>query len=291
MNDLPVFSVSQFSTGPRTFEEDIEAYVRAGVPGIEVCEEKLSRDPDQARDQMALLMEAGLKVTSVQARVHTPLPNVATADDDPWQPEDRLASFKASIDFFVQTCPGESLTFISPSGRAHDSDFCAAHRVARQFYGELADHARDHGARICLEPLGSIFMNLFGFICTLDEAMAIIHDVGRPNFGLTLDVYHVWREHLLAERLNNLGAHIFAVHVCDWPASEPRCRDDRALPGDGVIDLPVIFGAVERSGYDGAYCLEIFSDESLPDSLWTMDPVELIQRGQRGFAEAWRQRR
>jgi len=291
MVDLPFFSVCQSSTAPRTFEEDIATYTRAGVQGIEVLEDKLSRDRGQALEQMAMLADSGLKVTSVQTRVQTPLPNVATRPEDLWDPDQRMAAFSQSIEFFAEACPGEELVFVSPGGAAENSNYCEAHQVARRCYRELADRCADLGTRLCVEPLAAVFMNQFGFICTLDEGMAVVHDVDRPNFGLALDVFHVWREHLLADRLSRLGDQIFAVHICDWPKSEPRCREDRVLPGDGLIDLPTIFGALDRSTYGGAYCLEIFSDEALPDSLWTMDPVAMIRRGRAGFAAAWSRRR
>ena len=65
----PMFSVSQYTTYPLTFEQDVELYRKLGVDGVEVCEEKLSSDPVEAREQLAMLAESGLKVTSVQPRV------------------------------------------------------------------------------------------------------------------------------------------------------------------------------------------------------------------------------
>ena len=59
------------------------------------------------------------------------------------------------------------------------------------------------------------------------------------------------------------------------------------LPGDGVIDLPAMFAAIERSGFRGTYCLEIFSNDDLEGSLWRQDPADLIRRGRIGFERAW----
>ncbi len=120
--------------------------------------------------------------------------------------------------------------------------------------------------------------------------MQLVEDVGRENFGLALDVWHVWREPGIAERIAQLGDRIFGVHICDWPAAEPRDLSDRVLPGDGVIDLSAMLGAIERTGYKGAYCLEIYSAEELPDSLWRADPKQVITRGRQGFLDAWRRR-
>ena len=39
-----IFGVSQFTTNPWAFEQDIEVYARLGVQAIEVCEFKLSAD-------------------------------------------------------------------------------------------------------------------------------------------------------------------------------------------------------------------------------------------------------
>jgi hypothetical protein len=39
------FGVSEFTTNPWTFEQDVETYARLGVDTIEVCEAKLDARP------------------------------------------------------------------------------------------------------------------------------------------------------------------------------------------------------------------------------------------------------
>ena len=69
------------------------------------------------------------------------------------------------------------------------------------------------------------------------------------------------------------------------------------LPGDGIIDLPAIFGALEAGGAVGWFDLEIFSDDGsftdmdFEDSLWKQDPVEVVRRGKAGFERAWAARK
>jgi sugar phosphate isomerase/epimerase len=69
------------------------------------------------------------------------------------------------------------------------------------------------------------------------------------------------------------------------------------LPGDGIIDLPDIFGALEAGGVVGWFDLEIFSDdgsfteEGFEDSLWQQDPLDVIRRGKAGFEKAWAARK
>ena len=80
----------------------------------------------------------------------------------------------------------------------------------------------------------------------------------------------------------------------DW--REPtRGWCDRVLPGDGVADLPGIFGALNDGGLDGWFELEVLSDDGTfgddyPDSLWKLDPVELIRTGREQFMRAWKSR-
>ena len=74
------------------------------------------------------------------------------------------------------------------------------------------------------------------------------------------------------------------MHVNDW-RGETRDWDDRALPGEGVMDLPAILGALEAGGYDGWYDMEIFSGEHYPDSLMKLDPAEMVRRGREGFVQ------
>lgn len=286
----PTFSVSQFTTWHQTFEEDLDLYQRLGVEGIEVCERKLSPDPAKARDQLARLRDAGLRVTSVQPRVHALFPDFMCPDLA--DPDERAARYRQTIDLFSTAFPGEPIPLVAITGLAPGCNYRAAHAAARRIYPRLADYAAERGLRIMFEPLTAMVMNTDTFICTMDEGLRLIDDVNRPNFGLLLDVFHLWREPDLYRRVRATAGRIFGVHLSDWPAGEPRHVADRVVPGDGVIDLPAVVGAIDAGGYRGAYCLEIFSHDDLPDSLWRRDvAAEVINRGKRAFADIWSRRR
>ncbi len=288
---LPLFSVNQYTTFHLTFEQDVELYTKLGVYGLEFCEEKVSTDPGHAAEQMAMVRDSGLKVTSVQPKVLGPFGHPLSPPTEPTDPAARMARYRQTIDMIASGLPGEPIPLVVGCGAAPDGDYRLAHRVAREQFPPLADYAADRGLRLMFEPLSPILMNMFTFVPTLDEAMALINDVDRPNFGLCLDVWHLWREHRIAERIAELHGRIFSVHICDWPKAEPRSGLDRVLPGDGAIDLPALLGAIEHTGYDDAYCLEIYSEDKLDDSLWRADPADVIERGRDGFYRAWRSRR
>lgn len=288
MNQSPLFSVSEFTTWDQSFEQDVELYRRLGITGIEVCERKLSADLGRSREQLAMLRESGLRVTSVQPRVHALFKDSMCPDME--DPRERMQEYRRTIDLVAESFPGQNIPLITIAGNAPGYNFRLAHQTARQLYGDLARYAADCGVRIMFEPLHPILMNNDTFICSLDEALGLIGDIHHPAFGLMLDVWHVWHERDIARRIRALGPLVFGVHVCDWPREQPRGPADRVLPGRGIIDLPVLLGAIEAAGYDGAYCLEIFSAHQWPDSLWRADPARILEEGRQGFYTAWKAR-
>ena len=288
MKERPPFSVSEFTTWDLSFEQDVALYRSLNLAGIEVCERKLSTDAGQAREQLAMLRESGLEITSVQPRVHALFKDAMCPELD--DPAERLRRYRETIDLIAQCFPGQDIPLVAIGGNAPAYNFRLAHETARRLYPDLARYAADRGVRIMFEPLHPILMNADTFICSLDEALRLIEDVDEPAFGLMLDVWHVWQERDIGPRVRELGKMIFGVHISDWPRQQPRGLADRILPGDGLIDLPALLGAIAATGYQGAYCLEIFSAREWPDSLWWVDPAKVIEDGRRGFYKAWEAR-
>jgi sugar phosphate isomerase/epimerase len=284
-NSRPPFGVSEFTTWHQTFEEDVALYLKLGVDAIEVCERKLSKDKEKARDQLAYLKETKLSVCSIQPRVHALFPN--SMSPEPTDAEARVEAFMRSIDLFAEFFPNTPMVAIS--GNAPNYNYRHAHETARNLYPKLSAHAATKNIQIAFEPLSVVLMNNDSFISTLDEGVTLARDIAHPNFGLLIDVWHVWREPMIKERLAKLD-NIFAVHLCDWPKGEPRAVADRAIPGEGMIDLPSLFAAIEKAGFRGTYALELFSADDLPDSLWQQNPKIVIEKSRENFYKAWEAR-
>ena len=79
---------------------------------------------------------------------------------------------------------------------------------------------------------------------------------------------------------------IFGVHISDWRT--PHAFGDRVLPGMGEIPIVRLLRVIRKTGYRGAYALEIFSNPRLPDSLWK-NPRRTAAAGQKAFEQIWRQ--
>ena len=54
------------------------------------------------------------------------------------------------------------------------------------------------------------------------------------------------------------------------------------VPGEGIIPWKRILHAIEATGYQGYYDVEIFSEE-----LWQGNYVDVLRRCHEGFATAW----
>jgi len=272
------FGVSEYTTWPQTFEQDLALYQKLGVENIEVCEAKL--DAVNPHPQLERLQSSGLKVTSVQPRLHSLFPDQPRPE--PPLPRERMSRMAGTIALFGQYFPGTTLVTIS--GAAPAGNYQEAYRTATQEYRELAKVAEQHGVRVALEPLNPVLMNADTFLCSLPHAMRIIDAVNHPAFGLFVDVWHIWEDPATCELIEQYASRIYGVHINDWKT--PRAFGDRYIPGEGEIPLVKLLKAVRQSGYQGACTLEIFSELHLSGSLWA-DPQDTVMRSKTAFERIW----
>lgn len=285
----PLFSVSQVSTLPASFADDVRAYAAGGADALGVWELKLGDGPDD--DALEQLDASGLGRATAVPTVPSilPLPFLPGPDD----PQERLEALCASIHRLAAFAPTAILVVTGPAG-GRDPD--AARATVLDGLRALAREAESAGVRLALEPFQREGIESWSLPNTLGDAAELIAEAGGPPaLGIQFDVWHLWNTPDVLDEIPR-HAHLLAgVHVNDW--REPtRGWADRALPGDGVAPLPELLGALDAAGWRGFYDLEVFSDngtfgEAYPDSLWDVEPAELVRRGRRGFVQCWEERR
>lgn len=273
------FGVSQYTTGPQSFARDLALLRRLGIGHIELCESKLSTT--NPHPQLRQVQAAGLDVSSVQPRYHSPFPNSLRAV--PASPRDRMARLRQSVRLFASYFPGTTL--VVNTGLAPGGDLATAWKVAIREFQAIASFAAAHGVRIGFEPLNPVYMNTDTFICSLAHAGRLIDAVDHDKFGLFLDVWHYWEDPAAAALIRRYRNKIFGVHISDWRT--PRAFGDRRLPGQGEMPLADLLRTIRRCGYEGVYTLEIFSDRRLEDSLWA-HPARTVAAGRKSFTQLWR---
>jgi sugar phosphate isomerase/epimerase len=278
----PLFSVSEFCTPSRSFAEDLASFAAGGAAGIGIAEYKLPERADA--DSLEQLRASGLKATICLPTMLSILPNVL--GPEPVEPEARVAALSESIRRLAAFDPEVVLIV---SGAAGDLDPADARKAVVEGIRELGRVAREAGVRIALEPIHRSAEADFSIVSDLPGVESVLDEAGDDSVGILFDTWHLWDTPAVLDHVRRLARRFPAVHVNDWRA-ETRHWDDRALPGEGIMDLPAILGALEAGGFQGWYDLEIFSAEAYPDSLLKLDPAELVRRAREGFRRAWEAR-
>ena len=279
MPQLPFrYGVSQFTTKPWSFEQDIERYAALGVDAIEVVEDKL--DDERWAQQMAAIDAAGLQISGIQ-------PSVRTFFDSRMMPEPagleaRKACLRRSIERLGPYAKG--VPFFVNTGAHPDGNVAECIAVVADALGELATVAEDYDVELAIEPLHPVTLNVESAIWTIDEALEIVERADSDRVGLCLDYWNVWQSPDAAEAIARAGSRILSVQASDWRT--PRSFADRIVPGDGEIPLADLIAATRATGYDRPYVLEIFS-EDIEDSLYDGDLEDVITRGRDGLLAAW----
>jgi len=285
----PRFSVCEISTFRSSFQEDLTACWKGGAHGIGICEFKLPADGHDA-PALAAFRESGLAATvCVPATLSIlPLPLMP----GPTDPAKRITAICTSLRRLAQFGPTACMCLTGPAGNRADSH---ARRIVVEGLRKIARTVEAIGVRVGLEPVSTSIKNDWTLVGTLPETLDLLAEVGAPNLGVVFDTWHLWDTPDVLKHVRKHARKFVGVHINDR-RNPTRSWKDRVLPGDGVIDLPAIFGALEAGGYDGCYDMEIFSDDgtfgdNYPDSIWKLPPVKVVQRGRAGFLRAWAERR
>jgi sugar phosphate isomerase/epimerase len=286
----PLFSVSEITTFHQTFEQDLATYVEAGAKGVGVWEFKLGDGPDT--DALARLEDSGLRATTCIPGTLSIFP---VPFPGPTDPKERTDGLCAAIERFAPFAPEVVLCLTGHPGEGADP--VESRRIVVEGLRRCAKVAAEHGLTLGLEPLHRKVYGHWSMIGTIPETIDLMDEIDEPNVKLLYDVYHLWdTDDVLGHTVRHGDRISPSVHICDW--RDPTRNDfDRALPGDGIMDLPAIFGALDAAGAIEWVDLEIFSDDGsfsdqdFDDSLWKQDPVEVCKRGRAGFEKAWAARR
>ncbi len=234
----------------------IDAVARAGFRGIGPWRRELEGEP--VARVARHIRDAGLAVTGYCRSTYLPAGDAAARaaaiDDNRRAIDEAVALGAGCFVVVVGSLPAGSKDL----GRARAE---VADGVAR-----LLEHACDVGVHLGLEPLHPMYAGDRACLNTLAQALDLAdvlepEPASAPMLGLVVDAYHVWWDPDVAAQIMRAGAQsrIFAYHVSDWRVPTRDLLNDRAMMGDGVIDLPALRGQVEAAGYRGPIEVEVFS--------------------------------
>lgn len=263
MDDLSRLCIHTVTTKPWSIDIAIERYARAGVHGITLWRDAIAgHDPEKLRKQIS---DAGLEVVSLCRGGFFPSHEAEkrrTAVEENRRVIEEAASVGAPL--IVLVC-----------GSDPEQPLETSRRQIEDAIGELAPYAAERGVTLAIEPLHPMYADTKSAFNTLGSANDACEAIGAKNVGVAVDVYHLWWDPALPAEIARCGRNgtLRAFHVCDWRVPSRDFLLDRALMGEGCIDVPSIRSAVDSAGFSGFIEVEIFSSE-----YWSSDQSAFLER-------------
>jgi sugar phosphate isomerase/epimerase len=179
-------AVSNIAWEPSDDLKITERLLAAGVNAVEVAPTKVW--PDLSRVSLASgraygaqWERAGLPVVSAQSLLYG-RPDLNLFDETRGQ----LVDYLNTVTDLCVAMGATALVFGSPRNRQRgDMPFDAAHRIAVDVFGQLAEHAAASGACICLEANPQQYDA--DYLTRASDAAALVHAVDAPGLRLHLD--------------------------------------------------------------------------------------------------------
>jgi sugar phosphate isomerase/epimerase len=255
------------------------------VEGIGIWEYKLPKGQDERLREA--LKKSGLKATICVPEVPSIVP-----DNFFREPADAASRRKELAKAIRRLAAFDPVAVMVLPGAPQDGvDDAKTRRTVIDGLKAAAEAAGEVGVTLGLEPLrksaGSIST-------TVPDALEMIEKIGTGNIKIIHDTWHFWDLPDWLETTRKYVDKIIGVQINDW--REPvRSWADRVLPGDGIMDFPLIYRTLESAGYKGWYDVEVFSDcglfgDDYPDSLWKLSAGEFAKRAVKSFRTTWDQR-
>ena len=190
----PRFSMSQISTFPASFADDVDAYAAAGLDGIGIWELKLPEDGDDA-EALEAFERSGLESASAVPLVPSilPLPRLG----GPTDPAERVDALCSSIHRLARLRP-ERHRLPDRLGRRPRSR--RARGIVADGLRTLAAEAELAGVPVALEPYQRDGGEEWTIATSIPEAVELIDEAGgHPSLRLQFDLWHLWNTPTLVD--------------------------------------------------------------------------------------------
>lgn len=263
MTDLARLSIHTMTTKPWTLAQSADALAQAGVAGITVWRQHLQ--PYGAAAGRKLIADAGLTCTALCRGGFFPARDAAGR-------QAAIADNRAAIaDAHALGAP----MLVLVCGAVPGLPLGESRRMIEDGIRAIEPEARAAGVVLAIEPLHPQYAADRSAITTLGEARRLCECIASPWVRIALDVYHVWWDPEVVDEIARCGSAGLTAgfHICDWRVPTRDPLNDRAIMGEGVIEVAALRRQVRAAGFTGFDEVEIFSDE-----LWAQDQGAVLAR-------------
>jgi 2-keto-myo-inositol isomerase len=253
--------ISQATTLPNAFADDIRDYAAGGCAALEVWFTKLEQhlQTTSASDTRRLLADRGITLAAAAYQGGLLL-------SEGEQRRLHFDHFKRRLDL-CQTFAIPTIVLVADFAQKLDPASLGRAVVS---LAQAAQWAAGFEVTLALE-----FRGTDTFCNCLDTALSIVEQCGEPNAGVCLDVFHYYKGPSKPEDLDRLTVKNLAhVQLCDV-AGMPRelmTDADRVFPGEGDFRLEPLLRKLRQIGYAGYVSLEL-----LNPVLWQSKPAQVVE--------------
>jgi sugar phosphate isomerase/epimerase len=224
------------------FIDFLDAASEAGFPAIEYSVEPFAKVADEQSDEAAieLLTSRNLQLGSFM------MPVEFRKDEATFQEQLKNLPRLAGLAHKLGT--DRCCTWMLPSTDEPVAEYTS--RLIRRLRA-VAQILGEQGIRFGVEWVGPKTMRTakHDFIHTMPGALEFIDAIGEDNTGLLFDSYHWFTSHGTVQDILNLTEkQVVLVHIndaYDLPIDE-HIDTQRLLPGEGIIDLKGMLGALRQ---------------------------------------------
>lgn len=253
--------ISQATTLPTPFEEEMEAFASGGWKGVEVWLTKLEK----------------------HLETHSPV-------------ETKKLLEAKELTFVAGSYQGGLLLSQGEQRKLHFDHFRRRLLLCETFgiptlllvadFTQKLDHVSLERAMVSLKQAAQFaaavdiklaleFRGADTFCSCLDTAILLVEQCDEPNVGVNLDVFHYYRGSSKPEDLEKLTAENLAFVQFSDVIGVPRelmTDSDRIMPGEGDFRLEPILQSLKQIDYRGWVSLELFNP-----LFWEMKPSQVSE--------------
>ncbi len=260
-------SMNETTTFRWSFEEDVAAYVEAGIAAMGVWRQKLS-DCGQSK-AIELLGSSGMKVS------HLLWAGGFTGSDGRTYRE----SVEDAVEALQTAAELGTDTLVVYSGARAGHTYNHARRLIQSALGELIPEAAKLGVTLAVEPMHPGCAAEWTFLTSIDDVVELLGAVDNSQVKVVFDTYHLGQDPDILDRIAQIAPHIAIVQLGD-ARRPPDGEQNRCRLGQGTVPLAEIVAALKGAGYDGYYDVELLGEE-----IETTDYGSLLQHAKQSFAE------
>lgn len=265
---MPRVSMNEATTYHWPFEDDVFNYRQAGLSGIGVWRRKLSEFGDERGAE--LVRDSGLAVSSLSCAGGFTGSHGHSFDESF---DDALAALELAAELHA-----DCLVVMTGSRAGHTLKH--AQRIVCEALRALGDEGNRLGVQIAVQPMHRQRGERWTFLTSLDLTLELIDRCNHPQVGMVFDLFHLWGERALTERIPEFARQVKLTSVCDMRAPA-RSDDDRCVPGEGVVPVGDVVRRLEEASYRGWYEIQVHGEPC-----WSSNYLQVLDDCRRGLQAA-----